>query len=173
AVSLMFPLLVHEVLIGVLELVSYERSFPKAMLEALREVEALAAPALAAARDYESERNATLHSISRVTQMYDLEKVFNSTLAMDELLGIIAKKFQDMMAVQGINLWMVNNDTLELIRTAGHDPTVRVGTRQNPGEGIAGDISDDGKPVLIDDSQDERLKRRNAGQKSGVGLSLL
>src|ERR1700690_49412 len=121
------------------------------MLEAVQEVAELASPALAAARSYESERNASLQSISRVTQMYDLEKVLNSTLEMDELLGISAKKFQEVMRVQGVNLWMVNGDTLELGRNAGFEPTVGVGTVQKPGEDIAGDISDNGEAVLIDD----------------------
>jgi RND family efflux transporter MFP subunit len=167
------PLLVGEVLFGAVELVSYEQPFPEAMLEALHEVAELASPALAAARSYESERNASLQSISRVTQMYDLEKVFNSTLEMDELLGIVAKKFQEVMGVQGINLWMVTGDTLELMSRAGFDPTVAVGMAQNPGEGIAGDISDNGEPVLIDDPDDERLQKRNAGHEDEAVFSIV
>jgi transcriptional regulator with GAF, ATPase, and Fis domain len=120
------PLLVDEVLFGAIELVSYEHSFPAEMFEALQEIAELASPAIAAARSYENERNASLHSISRVKQMYDLEKVFNSTLEMDELLEIVAKKFLDVMGVQGINLWMVNNDNLDLMTSAGFDPSVEV-----------------------------------------------
>jgi RND family efflux transporter MFP subunit len=167
------PLLVHEELFGIIEIVSYEQPFPEAMLEALQEITELASSAIAAARSYEIERNTSLHSISRVTQMYDLEKVFNSTLEMDELLGTIAKKFQEVMAVRGINLWMVNNDTLELVRTAGYDPTVEVGSTQGPGEGIAGDISDNGEPVLIDDANDARLQKRNTGHEEGAVFSLV
>lgn len=167
------PLLVDEVLFGAIELVSYEQPFSEAMLAALHEVAELAAPALAAARSYESERNASLQSISRVTQMYDLEKVFNSTLEMDELLGTVAKKFQEVMGVQVINVWMVTNDTLELVRQAGFDPTVVVGMAQKPGEGIAGDISDNGEPVLIDDPADERLRKRNAGHEDQAVFSIV
>jgi RND family efflux transporter MFP subunit len=166
------PLLVDAVLFGCIELVSYEEPFPEAMLDALHEVADLASPALAAARSYESERNASLHSISRVTQMYDLEKVFNSTLEMEELLGIVAKKLQEVMGVQGINLWMVVNDTLELMSRAGFDPTVAVGMAQKPGEGIAGDISDNGEPVLIDDPADGRLRKRNAGHENEAVFSV-
>src|ERR1700690_2734473 len=143
------------------------------MLEAVQEVAELASPALAAARSYESERNASLQSISRVTQMYDLEKVFNSTLEMDELLGIIAKKFQEVMGVQAVNLWMVNNDALELMRSEGFDPTVTIGQVQRPGEGVAGDISDNGEAVLIDDAGDERLRKRNAGNTNAPIFSVL
>ena len=167
------PLLADEVVFGAIETVSYEQPFPQAMLEALQEVTDLASPALAAARSYERERNASLHSISRVTQMYDLEKVFNSTLEMEELLGIIAKKFQEVLDVQGINLWMVKNETLELVSSAGFDPTVELGRVQGPGEGIAGDISDNGEPVLIDDPEDERLQKRNAGHEDAAVFSVV
>lgn len=155
------PLLVGEVLVGAIELVNCEASFPMSMLARLHDIADLAAPAIAAALAYERERNASLHSISRVTQMYDLEKVFNSTLEMDELLEIITKKFQEVMNVQGVNLWMINGDVLELTRCAGVDPTVQVGRVENPGEGIAGDISENGEPVLIPDPLDERLQKRN------------
>ncbi len=167
------PLLVDEVLFGAVEMVSYEQPFSEEVLEALQEIAGLASPAIAAARAYESERNAALHSISRVTQMYDLEKVFNSTIEMDELLGTIAKKFQEVMGVQCINLWMVNNDTLELMRSAGFDPTVSAGMVQKPGEGIAGDISDNGEPVLIDDPADERLQTRNRGHQDEAIFSIV
>ncbi|MGA8270847.1 MAG: GAF domain-containing protein, partial [Candidatus Sulfotelmatobacter sp.] len=167
------PLLVDDNLFGAIELVSYDRSFPEAIPEALSEIAELASPALAAALSYESERNATLHSISRVTQMYDLEKVFNSTLEMDELMGMIARKFQDVMNVQGVNLWMINGDSLELMSCAGFDPTVSVGQLQKPGEGVAGDISDNGEAVLIDDPEDERLKRRNRGHEDQSLFSIV
>jgi RND family efflux transporter MFP subunit len=167
------PLLVNKTLFGAIEVISYEQPFPEAMLEALQEVAGLASPAIAAARSYESERNASLHSISRVTQMYDLEKVFNSTLEMDELLGTVAKKFQEVMNVQAVNLWMVGNDALELVSSEGYDPTVKVGSLQRPGEGIAGDISDSGVVVLVADPDDERLQKRNIGIEDGRVTSIL
>lgn len=167
------PLLIEDELVGAIELIGYDKSFPEAIPETLNEISELAAPALAAALSYESERNATLRSISRVTQMYDLEKVFNSTLELDELLGTIANKFRDVMNVQGVNLWMINGDVLELVRCEGFDPTVRVGQVQKAGEGIAGDISDDGREVLIDDSQDERLQKRNRGHEGEPVFSIV
>jgi len=166
------PLLVNETLVGAIELFHYEQSFPEAMLVALHEIAELAAPAIAAGLFYESERNTNLHSISRVTQMYDLEKVFNSTLEMDELLDTIAGKFLEVMNVQGINLWMVSDDALELVACAGIDFTVQLGMVQRPGEGIAGDISDSGEPVVIEDPGDERLQKRNQGVEDGAVFSI-
>src|SRR5215467_7699870 len=105
--------------------------------------------------------------------MYVLDKVFNSSLEMDELLGTIAKKIQEVMNVQSINLWMVNGDAIELVSCEGYDPSVAVGSVQKPGQGIAGDISDNGTTVLIDDPDDERLQKRNSGVEEGSIFSLL
>jgi len=167
------PLVLDEILFGAIELVSSDQSLPEGLLEMLSEIPELATQAIATALSYESERNTSLQSISRVTQMYDLEKVFNSTLEMDELLGTIAKKFQEVMNVQGVNLWMVSNDALELVRCEGHDPTVQLGMVQGLGEGIAGDMSDSGEAVLVDNPDDERLQKRNAGIEEGMVFSIV
>jgi RND family efflux transporter MFP subunit len=167
------PLLMGQVLLGAIELISFEEGFQEEVHDVLDEIAQLAAPALASALSYESERNTNLHSISRVAQMYDLEKVFNSTLEMDELLGTIARKFREVMNVQGVNVWMVNNDALQLVNSEGFDPTVTVGQLQKPGEGVAGDISDNGEPVLIDDPADERLQKRNIRHEESSVFSLV
>lgn len=174
AVSLAYaPLLVDETLLGAIELVGDEQPFPAAVLQSLSEIAELAAPAIAAALNYESERNVSLQSISRVTQMYDLEKVFNSTLELDELFEMIAKKFAEVLRVQGVNLWMVDGDGLQLVSQTGFDETVSVGAFEKVGEGVAGDISDSGEPVLIDDPDDERLQKRNAGFEQSAVFSLV
>ena len=167
------PLLIEETLIGAIELVQCEEPFPPDALPKLEEIAALATPAIAAALQYESERNTNLHSISRVTQMYDLEKVFNSTLEMEELIKTIASKFQEVMNVQAVNLWMVANDALELVECAGADPTVEIGMVQRPGDGVAGDVSEEGDSALIDDPEDSRLQKRNEGQEDHGVFSLV
>jgi RND family efflux transporter MFP subunit len=167
------PLLVDGTLVGAIEVVAYEQAFTDTVLQSLNQMAELASPAIAAALSYENERNVSLQSISRVTQMYDLEKVFNSTLEMDELLEMISKKFAELMNVQGINLWMVNGEDVELMSQAGFDPTVSSGSVQKAGDGVAGDISDSGASILIDDPEDERLQKRNSGVGAGAVFSLL
>ncbi len=167
------PLLSSEVLVGAIELIGDEGSFSGSVLQSLSEIAELASPAIAAALSYENERNVNLQSISRVTQMYDLEKVFNATIELDELLAMIAKKFAEVMNVQAVNLWMVSGDAVELVNQAGSDVTVFAGATQKKGDGIAGDVSDDGESVLIDDPQDERLQQRSAGFENGAVFSLV
>jgi len=167
------PLLVEDVLVGAIEVVSYEPALSQDALNLLQEIAELASPAIAASLNYENERNGSLQSISRVTQMYDLEKVFNSTLEMEELLDTIAKKFAEVLNVQAINLWMVSSDAVQLVSQAGFDSTTSVGSSQKAGEGIAGTVSDDGTPVVIEDPGDERLQNRNAGFEDGAVFSLM
>ena len=156
------PLVHNDNLVGALEILSFERELSSEIIEALLPVSGVAAAAIASAQSYESNRHDTLTSITRLTQLYDLEKVFSSTLEMEELLPLIAAKFQEILACQGVNIWLLHPDeTLELLRQAGHDPTVFMGQIVKPGEGIAGALSDTGETVCIFDPQDARLVQRN------------
>jgi len=163
----------EEQVIGLLEVVSFEQSLPETALGPMEELRQIASTALSAAVAYEDEQNNLLQSVSRVTQMYDLEKVFNSTLEVHPLLQLVADKFQEVMHVQAVNVWMVDGDVIRLVNRAGHDPTTDLNTIQSPGDGVAGDVSDNGETVLIQDPQDQRLCRRNAERSGTSVLSLL
>jgi len=167
------PLTSEEEMIGVVEIISFDQALDKAALAPMEELGQIASTALAAAISYEEEQNNLLQSVSRVTQMYDLEKVFNSTLEIHPLLQLIADKFRDVMRVQAVNVWMVDGDAVRLVNRSGTDPTCDLESIQVPGDGIAGDVSDDGEPVLIRDPQDERLGKRNTGQSGTPVFSLL
>jgi RND family efflux transporter MFP subunit len=167
------PLLAGGVLVGAIELITYERPPSSSLLTSVANIAQLAAPAIASAISYEGERNRSLQSITRVTQMYDLEKVFNSNLEMNELLATIASKVQEVMSVQAANVWMVDGDAVTLMQQEGTDPTVQQGARQGPADGVAGKISDDGEPVLIADPDDERLRARNGNIEDSAVFSLL
>src|SRR5260370_10647698 len=93
---------------------------------------------------------------------------------MDELLPIIGSKLREVMECEAVNLSLLQPDeSLELMHQAGIDPTTRAGSRQRPGESVAGDVSDNGEAVLIDREEDERLAKRNAGLTEGGVRSLL
>jgi RND family efflux transporter MFP subunit len=168
------PLIKDQTLAGAIEILSFEKEITAEQLGALSPVADVSAAALKAAQSYENDRHEALTSISRLTQLYDLEKVFASTLEMDELLPIIGSKLREVMECEGVNLWLLQPDeTLELMHQAGLDPTTQLGSRQKPGEGVAGDVSDNGESVLIDQENDERLIKRNAGVTEGGVVSLL
>ena len=157
------PLVSDAGLVGVAEILCFENEITDAEIAELQEAANVAAFALNAAHRYESERNDSLASISRLTQLYDLEKSFSSTLEMDELLPIIGDKFREVMECAAINLWMLRADeSLQLMHQSGFDPTTPAGSVQKPGEGIPGNVSDDGEAVLIVSPDDPRLGVRSA-----------
>jgi RND family efflux transporter MFP subunit len=156
------PLLHGEILMGAIEILSFDAALRPPLLEALQPLFEVAASAMVASQAYEQERNNSLTSITRLTQFYDIEKVFSSTLEMDELLPIIGGKMREMLECQAVNVWLVQGDgSICLMHQSGADPSTHQGMVQNGGEGIAGDVSDSGEAVMIDDPGDERLVRRN------------
>ncbi len=164
------PLVGNGALIGAIEILSFDEPLTETNLVILQGVADIAGPALQAAEHYEVERNNSLTSITRLTHFYDIEKVFSSTLEMDQLLPLIGSKICDTLECQAVNVWMVQGDgSLLLMHQAGEDPTARQGMTQKGGEGIAGDVSDDGETVLIADPKDERLLRRNMNIKAEDG----
>lgn len=168
------PLKGQEDLFGVIEILSFDGQLTESTLSALQPMADVAGSALANAVAYEQERHSALSSITRLTQLYDLEKVFGSTLELDQLLPIIGSKFREVLECQAINVWLLQGDeSLVLMQQAGFDPTVREGATQKLGEGVAGDVSDSGESVLIDSPDDERLTKRNAGIEEGAVFSLM
>jgi GAF domain-containing protein len=162
------PLLQGVTLAGALEIMSFEEELSEDAILALQPAAAVAAAAITSAQVYEEERNGTLKSISRLTQLYDLEKVFSSTLEMAELLPLIASKFWEILEAQAVNIWLLHPDeTIELMHQVGVDPTVFKGQILKPNEGAAGTVSDNGESVCISEATDPRLVQRNA---SGSGL---
>jgi RND family efflux transporter MFP subunit len=168
------PLTHQGQLFGTIEIVSFETELTERTLYALQPMADVAASALASAVDYEQERHNALSSITRLTQLYDLEKVFGSTLEIDELLPLIGSKFRELLECQAVNVWLLQGDeSLLLMHQSGIDPTVHQGMTEKPGEGIAGDVSDNGEPVLIESPEDDRLRKRNAGVEEGAIFSLM
>ncbi len=155
------PLLLGEQLLGCVEIVSFSEPPTTSAMETIVEMADCAAVALGTALLYESERNAGLSSVLRLTQLYDIEKVFNATLEMRELLPVITSKVQDLTGATGVNLWMVDQDDLLLVQQAGEDPAVAVGDRQGAGDGIVGDVGETGEAVVVQ-AEDEALQRRSS-----------
>lgn len=157
------PLIRNDALIGAIEILSFENKLSQTQMHDLGVAAAVFGAALYGAQVYEDEHHNTLESITRLTQLYDIEKVFSSTLEMDQLFPIIGSKVREMLECEAVNLWLLEADeSLRLMHQTGNDFTVRMGALQKPGEGVPGDVSDNGEAVLIERSDDDRLLRRNA-----------
>jgi RND family efflux transporter MFP subunit len=168
------PMLQGASLIGAVEILSFKEALSHDLVVALQPASTLGAIAIAAAQGYEDERNGSLKSITRLTQLYDLEKVFSSTLEMAELLPLIASKFGEILEAEAVNVWLLHPDeTIELMHQEGHDPTTFKGQILNPNEGVAGTVSDTGESVCISNPTDSRLLQRNSGLSKPVIMSLM
>jgi RND family efflux transporter MFP subunit len=168
------PLLMDGNLIGAIEVIAFESVIAEEDLASLLDLAEPSGTSIAAALEYERERNSQLSSISRLAQLYDLEKVFNSTPEMDDLLPIVARKFREVLNVQAVNLWLVGGEgELILLNRDGEDPSVELGAVQRSGEGIATEVSDSGEPLVVSDVEDERLKKRNAMVEDGAVFSIM
>ena len=165
------PMLVGEQIIGAIEIVSFAEPPDEATLEQVAEIAGIGAIAFRSGAIYAAERNAGLASVMRLTQLYDIEKVFNATLEMQTLLPVICEKVGDLVSAAAVNLWMVDKDDLLLLQQSGYDPGAHLGDRQHGEEGIAGSVGESGEAALLQ-SGDEALARRNAptGETSVTSL---
>lgn len=168
------PLMANGVLVAATEILTFESIPDHALLADLGSLSEIAGQALLSSQAYETERNNSLSSIARVTQFYDIEKVFSSTLEMDQLLPIISGKTREMLECVAVNIWLVQGDgNLLLMHQSGVEPTTHQDMIQSSGQGIASDVSDKGEALLIDTPEDERLVRRNTGIEDGQVQSII
>jgi len=168
------PLVHRDNLVGAIELLAFAEPNTEEDVRTLLRAAEVAAAAFSTAQAYEKERDGTLNSITRLTQLYDLEKVFSSTLEMEELLPLIGAKFSEILECQAVNIWLLQPDESALLmHQAGEDPTSFKEQVLKPNEGIAGTISDNGESVCIDNPQDPRLLQRNQVAPELPVLSLI
>lgn len=166
------PMLVDEQIAGCIEIVSFSEPPGEPVLDQIADIADLGAIAFRSASVYAAERNAGLASVMRLTQLYDIEKVFNATLEMQTLLPVICEKIGDLVHSSAVNLWMVDKDDLLLLQQAGSDPGSRVGNRQHGEEGVAGSVGESGEAVLLQ-TGDELLVRRNGESGEAAAGSLM
>lgn len=168
-----FPVHLEGAFLGTIEVTSFGQAISKQELEAAAPFVEIAAIGLAAAQEYETERSGQFESLNRMTQLYDLERSFNSTLHMDQLLPIITMKIREDLDVQAVNIWMLEEDALVLMNRNGEDSTTEVGAFQRSGEGIAAEVSDSGHGIVINQESDERLVKRNLGASGATVKALV
>lgn len=168
------PLTHKDEMVAALEILAFEEEITQDAITALMPAAEVAAAAIFSAQGYEEERNGTMSSITRLTQLYDLEKVFSSTLEMAELLLLIGSKFSEILECQAVNIWlMLPDESVELMHQEGEDATSFKGQKLHANEGVAGTISDNGEAVCIADANDERLVQRNQNAGESGVLSLI
>lgn len=107
----------------------------------------------------EKEQHDQLATVERLTALYDISRIFNSTLEMDELLPIVVEKIRDILGAEVCNLWLVDTEAGDLyaVQQAGEDPTLGEGARCPMGEGVLGQAAQTGQARLVEDASQEEL----------------
>ena len=149
------PLVFRERLMGCLEVLSYRHAAFEQMPENMPVIAEAAAVAIQSARTYEAERNAGLAAVSRMAQLYDIEKIFCATLEMNALLPVICGKVKELTEAGVVNLWMVDADQLKLMEQAGVGSLQKPGDRTGGGTSLIEQIAEDGEPRLSPAVSDE------------------
>ena len=87
--------------------------------------------------------------MERLTALYDISRVFSSTLELSELLPIMAEKIRDILEAGACNIWLVESEAHELkfAQQAGEDPTTDQSARIPVGEGFLGQVANQGEPA--------------------------
>jgi len=123
----------------------------------LDEAVAILARSLDTLRSVEQDRQQHLSTIERLTQLYDLSRVFNSSLELEDLLPHIAERIADILHAEACNLWLLDPDAgnLHFAQRAGDDPTTSLDARIAVGSGLIGSVAKQGEARLIESPEDE------------------
>lgn len=105
----------------------------------------------------DEERHTQLSTLERLTSLYDLSRIFTSTLELGELVPIVASKLRDILGAQACNLWLVDGskNELYLAQQDGEDPTVGADARVPLNEGLLGEVAQQGSPRLVENPAEE------------------
>lgn len=127
----------------------------------LEEAARLAGQALTNLAGIESERQSNLVALERLTSLYDLGRTFTSTLELQELLPVVARKIREILGAGACNLWLVVGAELQLAQRSGEDPTAEDDSRASLEEGPFADVTRQGVAKLIETpSEDDYLRER-------------
>jgi RND family efflux transporter MFP subunit len=117
------------------------------------------AGALRTLQAFEKERQSSLATIDRLTALYDISRTFNSTLELLDLLPVVAEKIREILGANACNLWLLDGATSELhcAEQSGEDPTTTKGDRVGLGEGLIGQVAQQGEARLVKNAQEGPL----------------
>lgn len=89
------------------------RDFTADELALLEEVCRMASAALDSLTLLDQERSERLNTIERLTQLYDISRIFNATRELDDLLPIVASKIRDITGGEACSIWLATTAEVE------------------------------------------------------------
>lgn len=156
--------------IGVVEILNPRRGeFTPDEINFVEEASRITGLALENRMDREREQHDQLATVERLTLLYDISRIFNSTLEIGELLPVAAEKIRDTFGAEVCNLWLADPDEKDLyaVEQAGEDPTLGEGARCAMGEGVLGMAAQSGEARLVEDASKEELLTERRKKATG------
>ncbi len=151
---------------GVLELVNKAEgasTFNEDDAEYVSKAMELVQVAAANMKSYEEQARNQLNAITRLTLLYDISQIFNSTLELGQLLPIIGEKIRDILDAETCTVWLLDEtgEKIYCAKSSGAYGELFKKLRPKLEEDIAGEIIQQGEGILLEDaSEDERLLKR-------------
>ena len=174
--ALYSPLFRSQGAFGVVEVLNKQRGDFTVQDEAfVEEACRITGRALDALEAVEQERRSDMATVERLTVLYDISRVFGSTLELSELLPIAAEKIRDVFSATACNLWLVDSGANELYfaQQAGEDPTTDQEIRISLGEGLLGQVAERGEPRAVESAAEEPLLEERRGSSGDFALESL
>lgn len=150
--------------LGVVEVINPRRgTFSHEEQRYVQEASRITALVLENRLEQEKGLHEHLATVERLTALYDISRIFNSTLELEEMLPVVAGKIRDITGAAACNIWLVDADKGDLcaVQQAGEDPTLGEDSRCTVGEGLVGKAAQGGQPILVENAaEDELLEER-------------
>jgi RND family efflux transporter MFP subunit len=127
-------------------------------------------------RSYEEQSRNQLNAITRLTLLYDISQIFNSTLELDQLLPIITEKIRDILDAETCTVWLLNagGDGIYCAKSTGAYEQDFKDYQSKLEEDIAGQVIQEGEGILLENaSEDERLVKRLPNQEETPVITYL
>lgn len=157
---------------GVLELLGKgDASFVEEDIDLVSQCLDLMVRAAEAGKQHEDRERNQLHAITRLTLLYDISQVFNSTLELDELLPIIVDKIAELLDAGTCTIWLLDEsgEALQCAYSVGALAEHFAELRPELESDILGQaVETDGGILLADATGSELLQSRLEGLQEGA-----
>jgi GAF domain-containing protein/multidrug resistance efflux pump/putative methionine-R-sulfoxide reductase with GAF domain len=104
-----------------------------------------------------------LNAITRLTLLYDIGQIFNSTLELNQLLPIISEKIRDILDAGTCTIWLLNEsgDSIRSGHSSGEYQELFAKYKAKLEEDIVAEVMNSEEGILQEQGvEDERLKNR-------------
>ncbi|MBN1483123.1 MAG: GAF domain-containing protein [Chloroflexia bacterium] len=107
---------------------------------------------------------------SRLDLLYRAGHALGSTLALEEVLLTVMREIHRFLDVAACTIWLVDAETGELVCWQSTDPNSESfrGWRLAPGEGLAGQVAQQGRDLLVADAQLDPQHYKGLDERTGL-----